>query len=172
MSKSKKLDFRPNEFVVYPSHGVGKVISVEEQEIAGHKLELFVIAFEKDKMTLRVPTNKAIEVGMRALSTPDVVAHAQKTLKGKAKVKRAMWSRRAQEYEQKINSGDLIAIAEVVRDLHRTDEQREQSYSERQLYEAALERLTREFAAVAGDGEDAARQGIIDILMSRVVAAA
>ncbi|AXX98323.1 CarD family transcriptional regulator [Profundibacter amoris] len=172
MSKSKKLDFRPNEFVVYPSHGVGKVVSVEKQEVAGFELELFVIAFEKDKMTLRVPTNKAIEVGMRALSSPDVVAHAQKTLKGKAKVKRAMWSRRAQEYEQKINSGDLIAIAEVVRDLHRTDEQREQSYSERQLYEAALERLTREFAAVAGDGEDAARQGIIDILMSRVVAAA
>jgi len=170
MSKSKKLDFRPNEFVVYPSHGVGKVVSVEKQEVAGFELELFVIAFEKDKMTLRVPTNKAIEVGMRALSSPDVVAHAQKTLKGKAKVKRAMWSRRAQEYEQKINSGDLIAIAEVVRDLHRTDEQREQSYSERQLYEAALERLTREFAAVAGDGEDAARQGIIDILMSRVVA--
>ncbi len=172
MSKSKKLDFRPNEFVVYPSHGVGKVVSVEKQEVAGFELELFVIAFEKDKMTLRVPTNKAIEVGMRALSSPDVVAHAQKTLKGKAKVKRAMWSRRAQEYEQKINSGDLIAIAEVVRDLHRTDDQREQSYSERQLYEAALERLTREFAAVAGDGEDAARQGIVDILMSRVVAAA
>jgi len=172
MSKSKKLDFRPNEFVVYPSHGVGKVVSVEEQEVAGFKLELYVISFEKDKMKLQVPTNKAIEVGMRALSSPDVVAHANKTLKGKAKVKRAMWSRRAQEYEQKINSGDLIAIAEVVRDLHRTDDQREQSYSERQLYEAALERLTREFAAVAGDGEDNARQGIIDILLSRVVAAA
>ena len=172
MSKSKKLDFRPNEFVVYPSHGVGKVVSVEEQEVAGFTLELFVIAFEKDKMTLRVPTNKAIEVGMRSLSSPDVIAHANKTLKGKAKVKRAMWSRRAQEYKQKINSGDLIAIAEVVRDLHRTDDQREQSYSERQLYEAALERLTREFAAVAGDGEDSARDGIIEILMSRVVAAA
>jgi len=172
MAKSKNLDFRPNEFVVYPSHGVGKVVSVEEQEIAGHKLELFVIAFEKDKMTLRVPTNKAIEVGMRSLSPPDVIAHAMRTLKGKAKVKRAMWSRRAQEYEQKINSGDLIAIAEVVRDLHRTDDQREQSYSERQLYEAALERLTREFAAVAQEGEDNARQGIVDILMSRVVAAA
>ncbi|HBQ35609.1 MAG TPA: CarD family transcriptional regulator [Rhodobacteraceae bacterium] len=172
MSKSKKLDFRPEEFVVYPSHGVGKVVSVEKQEVAGFELEMFVIAFEKDKMTLRVPTNKAIEVGMRALSSPDIIAHAQRTLKGKAKAKRAMWSRRAQEYEQKINSGDLIAIAEVVRDLHRTDDQREQSYSERQLYEAALERLTREFAAVAGDGEDNARQGIIDILLSRVVAAA
>ena len=117
MSKSKKLDFRPNEFVVYPAHGVGQIISVEEQEVAGFSLEMFVITFEKDKMTLRVPTNKAIEVGMRSLSSPDVIAHAMKTLKGKAKVKRAMWSRRAQEYEQKINSGDLIAIAEVVQQL-------------------------------------------------------
>ncbi|MEE9428581.1 MAG: CarD family transcriptional regulator [Paracoccaceae bacterium] len=172
MSKSKKYDFSPNQFVVYPSHGVGKVVSIEKQEVAGHELELFVIAFEKDKMTLRVPTNKAIEVGMRSLSTGDEVAHAMRTLKGKARVKRAMWSRRAQEYEQKINSGDLIAIAEVVRDLHRTDEQREQSYSERQLYEAALERLTREFAAVSGADEIDAQQEIIDVLMSRVVAAA
>ena len=153
MSKSKKLDFRPNEFVVYPAHGVGQIVSVEEQEVAGISLELFVIAFEKDKMTLRVPTHKATEIGMRALSSPDVIDHAMRTLKGKAKVKRAMWSRRAQEYEQKINSGDLIAIAEVVRDLHRTDDQREQSYSERQLYEAALERLTREVAAVGGGDE-------------------
>ena len=172
MSKSKKLDFRPNEFVVYPSHGVGQITSVEEQEIAGTKLELFVIAFEKDKMTLRVPTHKATEIGMRALSSPDVIAQAMKTLKGKAKVKRAMWSRRAQEYEQKINSGDLIAIAEVVRDLHRTDDQREQSYSERQLYEAALERLTREVAAVGGGDEVAAAKQIGDVLESRVAPAA
>ena len=171
MSKSK-LDFRPNEFVVYPAHGVGQIVSVEEQEIAGTKLELFVITFEKDKMTLRVPTHKATEIGMRALSSPDVIAHAMKTLKGKAKVKRAMWSRRAQEYEQKINSGDLIAIAEVVRDLHRTDDQREQSYSERQLYEAALERLTREVAAVAGGDELAAAKQIGDVLESRVAPAA
>ena len=106
-------------------------------------------------MPLRVPTHKAVEIGLRSLSSPEVVSRAMSTLKGKAKVKRAMWSRRAQEYEQKINSGDLIAIAEVVRDLHRNDEQREQSYSERQLYEAALERLTREVAAVA-DGERSA----------------
>jgi CarD family transcriptional regulator len=138
MSK-KKLDFRIDEYVVYPAHGVGKVTAVDEQEVAGITLELFVVAFDKDKMTLRVPTHKAIEVGMRPLASPDVVAHAMAILRGKAKVKRAMWSRRAQEYEQKINSGDLIAIAEVVRDLHRTDDQREQSYSERQLYEAALE---------------------------------
>ena len=170
MSKSKKLEFRPNDFVVYPAHGVGKIISIEEQEVAGFKLELFVISFEKDKMTLRVPTHKATEIGMRALSEPDVVNQAMKTLKGKAKVKRAMWSRRAQEYEQKINSGDLIAIAEVVRDLHRTDDQREQSYSERQLYEAALERLTREVAAVSGGDELAAAKQVGDVLESRVAA--
>ena len=170
MTKSKKLDFRPNEFIVYPAHGVGQILSIEEQEVAGISLELFVISFEKDKMTLRVPTHKASEIGMRALSSPDVISHAMKTLKGKAKVKRAMWSRRAQEYEQKINSGDLIAIAEVVRDLHRTDDQREQSYSERQLYEAALERLTREVAAVSGGDELAAAKQVGDVLESRVAA--
>ncbi|MEM6275815.1 MAG: CarD family transcriptional regulator [Pseudomonadota bacterium] len=166
MSK-KKNDFSPDEFVVYPAHGVGKIVSVEEQEVAGISLELFVISFEKDKMTLRVPTHKATEVGMRPLSGPDVVSQAMKTLRGKAKVKRAMWSRRAQEYEQKINSGDLIAIAEVVRDLHRSDDQREQSYSERQLYEAALERLTREIAAVNGAEEAVAGEEVAEVLMSR-----
>ena len=167
MSKSKRNDFRPNEFVVYPAHGVGQIVSIEEQEIAGITLELFVVSFEKDKMTLRVPTHKAIEIGMRALSSPDVIGRAMTTLKGKAKVKRAMWSRRAQEYEQKINSGDLIAIAEVVRDLHRNDDQREQSYSERQLYEAALERLTREVAAVEDGDEVAAAKKVDDVLVSR-----
>ncbi|MBV7410182.1 CarD family transcriptional regulator [Maritimibacter sp. DP1N21-5] len=167
MSKAKTLEFRPNEYVVYPAHGVGQIVSIEEQEIAGLTLELFVISFEKDKMTLRVPTDKATEVGMRSLSSPDVVSKAMDTLKGKARVKRAMWSRRAQEYEQKINSGDLISIAEVVRDLHRNDDQREQSYSERQLYEAALERLTREVAAVSGGDERAAAQKVDDVLTSR-----
>ncbi len=166
MSKTK-MEFRPNDYVVYPAHGVGQIISIEEQEIAGLKLELFVISFEKDKMTLRVPTNKAAEVGMRTLSSPDVVTKAMSTLKGKARVKKAMWSRRAQEYEQKINSGDLIAIAEVVRDLHRGDDQREQSYSERQLYEAALERLTREIAAVAGNDEGSAAKEIDSVLVGR-----
>ena len=170
MTKSKKLDFRPNEYVVYPAHGVGQIVSIESQEVAGISLELFVVSFEKDKMTLRVPTNKATEIGMRALSSPDVISQAMKTLKGKAKVKRAMWSRRAQEYEQKINSGDLIAIAEVVRDLHRTDDQREQSYSERQLYEAALERLTREVAAVSGGDEVAAAKEVDEVLTSRKAA--
>jgi CarD family transcriptional regulator len=167
MTKMKKPEFHPNEFVVYPAHGVGRIISIEEQEIAGMSLELFVISFEKDKMTLRVPTHKATEIGMRGLSSPDVVTKALDTLKGKARVKRAMWSRRAQEYEQKINSGDLMAIAEVVRDLHRTDDQREQSYSERQLYEAALERLTREVAAVAGTDEAGAQKKVGDVLVGR-----
>ncbi|KNG93989.1 CarD family transcriptional regulator [Pseudaestuariivita atlantica] len=167
MSKSKTHEFRPDDFVVYPAHGVGKIVSIEEQEVAGMSLELFVISFEKDKMTLRVPTNKAEDVGMRSLSSPDVVDQAMKTLKGKARVKRAMWSRRAQEYEQKINSGDLIAIAEVVRDLHRNDDQREQSYSERQLYEAALERLTREVSAVSGGDEGAAAKKVDEVLLSR-----
>ena len=167
MTKSKKSEFRPNEYVVYPAHGVGQIVSIEEQEIAGISMELFVISFEKDKMTLRVPTAKATEIGMRALSSPDVIDQAMKTLKGKAKVKRAMWSRRAQEYEQKINSGDLIAIAEVVRDLHRNDTDREQSYSERQLYEAALERLTREVAAVADGDERAAAKRVDEVLVSR-----
>ncbi|MFV0336476.1 MAG: CarD family transcriptional regulator [Tropicimonas sp.] len=167
MSKTRKHEFRPNDYVVYPAHGVGQILSIEEQEIAGLSLELFVISFEKDKMTLRVPTHKAASVGMRSLSSPDVISKAMGTLKGKAKVKRAMWSRRAQEYEQKINSGDLIAIAEVVRDLHRTDDQREQSYSERQLYEAALERLTREVAAVSGLGEADAQKQVDEVLMTR-----
>ena len=167
MNTSKNSDFSPNEFVVYPAHGVGQIISVEEQEIAGIKLELFVVSFEKDKMTLRVPTHKASEIGMRSLSSPEVIEKAMMTLKGKARVKRAMWSRRAQEYEQKINSGDLIAIAEVVRDLHRNDDQREQSYSERQLYEAALERLTREVAAVDDGDEILAAQKVDGVLVSR-----
>ena len=167
MNTSKNSDFRPNEFVVYPAHGVGQIISVEEQEIAGIKLELFVVSFEKDKMTLRVPTHKASEIGMRSLISPEISEKAMTTLKGKARVKRAMWSRRAQEYEQKINSGDLIAIAEVVRDLHRNDDQREQSYSERQLYEAALERLTREVAAVDDGDEISAAQKVDDVLVSR-----
>ena len=153
---SKKLQFSSNEYVVYPAHGVGKVVSIEEQEIAGASLELYVVAFEKDKMTLRVPTNKAEEIGMRSLSSPDVVTQALTTLKGKPKVKRAMWSRRAQEYETKINSGNLIWVAEVVRDLHRGESQSEQSYSERQMYQAALERLAGEFAAIEDIDKDSA----------------
>ncbi len=171
MSKTKKNDFRPDEFVVYPAHGVGRIVSIEEQEVAGLRLEMFVISFEKDKMTLRVPTARATEIGMRSLASPDLVDRAMETLKGKARVKRAMWSRRAQEYEQKINSGDLLSIAEVVRDLHRNDDQREQSYSERQLYEAALDRLTREIAAVGGIDEGGAQKQVETVLSARPVAA-
>ena len=170
MSKGKKNEFHPDDFVVYPAHGVGRIISIEEQEVAGLRLEMFVISFEKDKMTLRVPTARATEIGMRSLASPDMVNRALETLKGKARVKRAMWSRRAQEYEQKINSGDLMSIAEVVRDLHRSDDQREQSYSERQLYEAALDRLTREVAAVSGIDEAGAQRRVGDVLTARVAA--
>ena len=167
MTKTKKNEFRPDDFVVYPAHGVGRIVSIEEQEVAGLRLEMFVISFEKDKMTLRVPTARATEIGMRSLASPDMVNRALETLKGKARVKRAMWSRRAQEYEQKINSGDLLSIAEVVRDLHRSDDQREQSYSERQLYEAALDRLTREVAVVRGMDEGGAQKKVELVLTSR-----
>jgi CarD family transcriptional regulator len=145
---TQRQGFKANEFVVYPAHGVGQILAIEEQEIAGARLELFVINFMKDKMTLRVPTAKVANVGMRKLSDPSLVKKALETLKGRARVKRTMWSRRAQEYEAKINSGDIVAIAEVVRDLYRSESQPEQSYSERQLYEAALDRLSREIAVV------------------------
>jgi len=145
---TQRQGFKVNEFIVYPAHGVGQILAIEEQEVAGAKLELFVINFIKDKMTLRVPTAKIVSVGMRKLAEPAMVKRALETLKGRARIKRTMWSRRAQEYEAKINSGDIVAIAEVVRDLFRSDTQPEQSYSERQLYEAALDRLAREIAAV------------------------
>ena len=144
-----RLGFKTGEFVVYPSHGVGQITAIEEQEVAGFKLELFVVSFAKDKMTLRVPTAKAASVGLRKLADSEAVTKALTTLTGRARVKRTMWSRRAQEYEAKINSGDLVAIAEVVRDLYRSEAQPEQSYSERQLYESALDRMSREIAAVA-----------------------
>ncbi len=143
-----KLGFKPAEYIVYPAHGVGQILAIEEQEVAGFKLELFVISFAKDKMILKVPTPKTVSVGMRKLASSEVVKQALTTLTGRARVKRTMWSRRAQEYEAKINSGDLVAIAEVVRDLYRSEAQPEQSYSERQLYEAALDRVAREIAVV------------------------
>ena len=150
------LGFRVNEHIVYPAHGVGLIVEISAQEIAGMSLELFVINFEKEKMVLRVPIDKAEQTGMRKLADNKVMDGAIRTLKGRARVKRTMWSRRAQEYEAKINSGDLIAIAEVVRDLFRNENQPEQSYSERQLYEAALERMAREVATVEKTTEDAA----------------
>lgn len=156
--------FKTSEYIVYPAHGVGQIVAIEEQEIAGLKLDLFVIVFEKDKMTLRVPTAKAEQVGMRKLAEPDVVEKALEIIKGRARIKRTMWSRRAQEYEAKINSGDLIAISEVVRDLHRASSQPEQSYSERQLYEAALDRMAREISAVSRITETEAIRRIEDSL--------
>jgi CarD family transcriptional regulator len=144
----QRLGFKTGEFIVYPAHGVGMITSIDEQEVAGLKLELFVISFEQDKLTLRVPTAKIKSVGMRHLAEEDVVKKALETVTGRARVKRTMWSRRAQEYEAKINSGDLIAISEVVRDLYRSDDQPEQSYSERQLFEQAMDRMSREIGAV------------------------
>ena len=168
MNEQKKIyDFQTEEYIVYPAHGVGQIVSIDKHEVAGIELEMFVISFEKDKMTLRIPIEKASAIGLRSVSSPELILKAMETLKGRARVKRAMWSRRAQEYEQKINSGDLIAIAEVVRDLHRNDEQREQSYSERQLYEAALERLTRELAVVDGVEESAAQAKVDQVLDAR-----
>jgi len=142
------LGFRVNEHIVYPAHGVGLIVEISAQEIAGMSLDLFVINFEKEKMVLRVPIDKAEQTGMRKLADPKIMDGAIKTLKGRARVKRTMWSRRAQEYETKIKSGDPVSIAEVVRDLHRRTNQSEQSYSERQMYQAALERLAREFAGL------------------------
>nr|WP_246104934.1 CarD family transcriptional regulator [Rhodoligotrophos appendicifer] len=164
--KKAGLKFKTNEFVVYPAHGVGKIVDIEEQEIAGAKLELYVIDFDREKMRLRVPTGKCEAVGMRKLSDQDKIEQALKTLKGRARVRRTMWSRRAQEYEAKINSGDIIAVAEVVRDLFRSDRQPEQSYSERQLYEAALDRMAREVAAVKVLDEPTAVKEIENLLLT------
>src|SRR6478672_3179094 len=160
MATSKKTaprsEFKTGEHIVYPAHGVGRIVGIETQEVAGIKLDLFVISFIKDKMTLRVPVPKATAVGMRKLAEPATVKRSLETVRGRARIKRTMWSRRAQEYEAKINSGDLIAIAEVVRDLYRSEKQPEQSYSERQLFEQALERMAREIAAVKKIDDDVA----------------
>ena len=163
MSVSTLL-FEVGDYVVYPKHGVGRVIELQRSEIAGMQLELYVLRFEKEKMTLRVPTNKAEGVGMRKLSSDKTLKEALQVLTTKPKVKRTMWSRRAQEYEAKINSGDLVSIAEVVRDLFRADDQPEQSYSERQIFEAAASRLARELAAMEQIDEKAALEKLLDIL--------
>ncbi len=159
-----EVPFAQGDYVVYPTHGVGKVQSIEKQSIAGMELELFVITFDRDRMTLRVPVPKARQSGLRKLSSRTIMDTALNTLKGRARVKRTMWSRRAQEYEAKINSGDPVAIAEVVRDLHRHANQPDQSYSERQIYEAALERLASELAAVEGVERDKATQKLETLL--------
>jgi len=161
---NQALNFDVGDYVVYPKHGVGRVVELQSSEIAGARLELYVLRFEKERMTLRVPTNKAEAVGMRKLSSSATMQEAMTTLKGKPRIKRTMWSRRAQEYEAKINSGDLVSIAEVVRDLHRADDQPEQSYSERQIYEAAISRLARELAAMEDIDEPAAQEKIVKVL--------
>ena len=166
MSKNG-LDFQVGDHVVYPAHGVGQVQAIETQDVAGLSLEVYVITFDHEKMTLRVPTGKARSSGLRSLAEGDVVSQALNTLKGRARVQRTMWSRRAQEYEAKINSGDLVSIAEVVRDLHRASDQPEQSYSERQLYESALDRMARELAAVQKVSRDDAVQKLTASLASK-----
>jgi CarD family transcriptional regulator len=161
---AKALSFDVGDFVVYPKHGVGRVVELQNTEIAGTQLDLYVLRFEKERMTLRVPVGKADSVGMRKLSSDKTMKDALETLKGKPKVKRTMWSRRAQEYEAKINSGDLTSIAEVTRDLFRADDQPEQSYSERQIFEAASSRLARELAAMEEVDEPTALKEILEIL--------
>jgi CarD family transcriptional regulator len=161
---AKDTTFKAGDFVVYPTHGVGKVLGIETQEISGFSLQVIIINFEKDRMTLRVPVAKAKNSGLRKLSTRKVMETALTTLRGRSRVKRAMWSRRAQEYEAKINSGDPVSIAEVVRDLHRNADQPDQSYSERQIYQAALDRLVRELAAVDGIDEQAATRRLEQVL--------
>jgi CarD family transcriptional regulator len=168
MSKTTGHDFTVGDHVVYPAHGVGEVKAIESQSVAGMELEVYVITFDHEKMTLRVPTKRAVTSGLRPLAANDVVTQALTTLKGRARVKRTMWSRRAQEYEAKINSGDLISIAEVVRDLHRAENQPEQSYSERQLYESALDRMAREVAAI----EKIDREAAIGMLTKSLMKAA
>ncbi len=161
---AKAPAFSVGDYVVYPKHGVGRVIELQNEEIAGMQLELYVLRFEKERMTLRVPVNKVESIGMRKLSSDKTLKEALDTLTQKPKVKRTMWSRRAQEYEAKINSGDLVSIAEVTRDLFRADDQPEQSYSERQIFEAASSRLARELAAMEKTDEPTALQKILDIL--------
>jgi CarD family transcriptional regulator len=162
--KPVELVFDKGDFVVYPTHGVGRVVDIEARQIAGHKLDLFVISFEQDRMTLRVPVAKAKVSGLRKLSSRKIMDSALTTLKGRSRISRAMWNRRAQEYEAKINSGDPVSIAEVVRDLHRNAGQPDQSYSERQIYEAALDRLARELAAVERIDKDSATQKLQGVL--------
>jgi len=170
-SETTELDFSAGQKIVYPAHGVGTVTAVEQQQVAGMTLEVYVVSFDQDKMILRVPTNRAVAAGMRALAGSKLVDDALKTLGGKARIKRTMWSRRAQEYEAKINSGDLISIAEVVRDLHRMEDQPEQSYSERQLYENALDRMARELSAVESIDHDKAMERLAESLAKKKAAA-
>ena len=164
--RQKTTTFKTGDFVVYPTHGVGQVTGIEKETIAGNSLQLVVVSFDNDRMTLRVPINKMKTSGLRKVSSQKIMDDAVTTLKGRARIKRTMWSRRAQEYEAKINSGDPILIAEVVRDLHRNVGQPDQSFSERQIYEAALERLAGEFAAVERIERDQAAEKLEAVLQA------
>jgi CarD family transcriptional regulator, regulator of rRNA transcription len=164
MIAADKMPFNAGDLVVYPTHGVGKITAIETQEIAGHTLNVFVVLFDKDRMTLRVPLAKAKVSGLRKLSSRKEMDAALAKLRGRSRAKRTMWSRRAQEYQAKIASGDPASIAEVVRDLFRNVGQPEQSYSERQIYQAALDRLVREFAAVERIDETTATQRVEQML--------
>ena len=161
---AKQAKFKPGDHVVYPAHGVGMVTAIETREVAGMELEMLVIEFEKEKMTLRIPLGKVDSAGLRGLAPKKDMQDALKTLKGKVRIKRTMWSRRAQEYEAKINSGEIVLIAEVTRDLFRPEDQPEQSYSERQIFEAASSRLARELAAMEKTDEPTALEKILDVL--------
>lgn len=169
---SAKQDFKVKDKIVYPAHGVGSIVALEKQQVAGIAIELFVINFDQEKMKLRVPTGKAKAAGMRPLSDEKTIKDAITTLKGRARIKRTMWSRRAQEYDAKINSGSLKLVAEVVRDLFRAADQPEQSYSERQLFEAALDRLAREVAASRGADLGKTIEELEDVLKKKTAAAA
>ncbi|MEE9273301.1 MAG: CarD family transcriptional regulator [Robiginitomaculum sp.] len=162
--KTQRHAFKVDSHIVYPAHGVGKVIAIKQETIAGFDIESYIVEFLQDQMTLRVPTKKAKNLGMRKLANDNVLKDSFTTLKGRARIKRTMWSRRAKEYESKINSGDLILLTEVVRDLHRTEDQPDQSYSERQLYERAIERLVREHAAIQKLDRGVAMEKILDTL--------
>ena len=164
MAQKSETTFAEGDFVVYPTHGVGRILGTEERDVGGAIMEMLVVRFEQDRMTLRVPMEKAKSLGLRTLSSRKQMDQAITTLQGKARVRRTMWSRRAQEYETKIKSGDPVSIAEVVRDLHRRTNQAEQSYSERQMYQAALERLAREFAAIEKIDQDAAAMKLEDLM--------
>ncbi|MED5436871.1 MAG: CarD family transcriptional regulator [Pseudomonadota bacterium] len=162
--KKVQLDYSIGDHIVYPSHGVGEVTSIQKYEIAEEKLEMYNVIFEKEKMTLKIPTKKAKEIGIRKVSSKANLKKTLEILNGKAKIRRTMWSRRAQEYESKINSGNLNELTEVVRDLFRNSSQPEQSYSERQLYESARDRLAREVAVVEKTDDEKAVEKIEVIL--------
>ncbi len=164
MADNDNFDFVTGDYVVYPAHGVGKIEGTETQTIGGMELSLYTVNFDKDRMRLKIPVTKAVEYGLRKISTTSRMDDAITTLRGRSRVRRTMWSRRAQEYETKINSGDPVSIAEVLRDLKRSNDEAEQSYSERQIYQNALERLAREVAAVEDISEIKATEQLEDVM--------